>query len=725
MAVNRDNDIEDTEDEEDEAVELTILNSDERDLMETLRTIVKDTADPNCPIRLYKFDFDNYKVSYTLDGNTNSIIIYTVSKGSARSMVLKRYEGAEITEITKMAANETVKADIVNKSYNPTYFIKLDYGISEPTWFMLSMLKKFYRIICKMSDEDVTECLKGVEADVKWSSYMMNVKFDGPTNLHSMIGLIHKIRPVLLHRLDFLYTHRVIEPCCCQLETKCNEENRCIQENREMSMKCSFRKLRERQGVFGRKKYMFDSNAVNTDSGRILACFPENYTVIDIETTDNKLNDNTSIIELSAVKYRECKEVDNFSTLVQIDNRNSISKEAFKVNKISNEMVRQPDVPTLGEALEKFIAFVGNDILMGYNISTFDLKLIRREVAKYFSKDLMNDSVDIFLYTEYLYKGLLRNLKLNEGIAEHFNLFPDNAHRALCDCYTTNKVYLAVVSDVAEKYINKIHFFDEFLSNKNMESFTFHGIKREKPLYRIVKNHELTKEDYDENSPFYESNVVVTGNLERYSRASFYQLIRNIGGYGKDTCGVSNKTNILVASYEEDEKAKAGNPSNNYKIALEKEIRIYREDEFYAIIDGKEDDENFYLEGLFDTSAYSSFHKGSFDFTGGDLPKSIKGLSDEETNYVKAQKQMRRNIGLPIMRRLVYYTHPYNETSVCHNVISFNANKFEKHGKTFDWYIIKLEVEGIKDPINILGDFFVEMQDKDFLGEMSSSLAEE
>ncbi len=50
--------------------------------------------------------------------------------------------------------------------------------------------------------------------------------------------------------------------------------------------------------------------------GNSLIDFPLEYTVIDLETTglDPEYND---IIEISAIKYKNCEEIDRFTSLVQ------------------------------------------------------------------------------------------------------------------------------------------------------------------------------------------------------------------------------------------------------------------------------------------------------------------------------------------------------------------------------------------------------------------------
>ena len=101
-----------------------------------------------------------------------------------------------------------------------------------------------------------------------------------------------------------------------------------------------------------------------------LSKFPSDYTVIDIETTglSSKYNE---IIELSAIKIRNNKIADKFSTLVKPNCM--ISPFITNLTGITNDMVK--NAPNVKEAILKYIDFISDDIVIGHNVN-FDIGFI-------------------------------------------------------------------------------------------------------------------------------------------------------------------------------------------------------------------------------------------------------------------------------------------------------------------------------------------------------------
>ncbi len=92
----------------------------------------------------------------------------------------------------------------------------------------------------------------------------------------------------------------------------------------------------------------------------------DDYSVVDLETTGIFLS-SAHIIEISALKVRDNLVVEEFSTLV--NPHCHIPKEATEINHISDEMVK--DAPDLDDVIDRFIQFLGNDVIVGYNNAGF------------------------------------------------------------------------------------------------------------------------------------------------------------------------------------------------------------------------------------------------------------------------------------------------------------------------------------------------------------------
>ena len=189
--------------------------------------------------------------------------------------------------------------------------------------------------------------------------------------------------------------------------------------------------------MYGRSKY---SN--REYKGKSLLKWVDNYVLVDIETTG--LSPRTDeIIEIGAIKVKDNKIVDTFDTLLKIDEYLSpfITNLTGITNKMLEEGARQE------EALEEFIEFAGNEIIMGHNVN-FDINFIYDSMYKNMNEYLTNDFVD----TLRISRKVLPNLKHHklDDLITYFHLTKRNEHRALNDCVLTNQVYIRL-SEMIEK----------------------------------------------------------------------------------------------------------------------------------------------------------------------------------------------------------------------------------------------------------------------------------
>lgn len=168
--------------------------------------------------------------------------------------------------------------------------------------------------------------------------------------------------------------------------------------------------------------------------GQSLFAFPEDYTVIDIET--NGLTPETcEIIEVSALKFRDEKKAGEFSSLIKPEH--PISWFITNLTGITNEMVE--DAPSAVDVLSGFYEFVGKDILIGHNVH-FDVNFLYDKLWIHNGLVLDNDFVDTLRLAR---KALpfLTNRK-QTTVAAYFGINTDGAHRAARDCEICNACYL-------------------------------------------------------------------------------------------------------------------------------------------------------------------------------------------------------------------------------------------------------------------------------------------
>lgn len=175
-----------------------------------------------------------------------------------------------------------------------------------------------------------------------------------------------------------------------------------------------------------------------------------NFVVIDIETTGIKATEK--IVEVAAIKYRNFKPVEAFTTLV--DPGKPIPPEASFVNHITDDMVAgKPEFKQIIRALDEFIGpfnLVGQNIMFdlkflyryGYDFTQYKdrryydtLDMAKHKLTKYNSHKAERSSTYYYDVDDYK----LETLCLYYGIEQI------NAHRAMGDCYATAQVYEAML----------------------------------------------------------------------------------------------------------------------------------------------------------------------------------------------------------------------------------------------------------------------------------------
>lgn len=183
---------------------------------------------------------------------------------------------------------------------------------------------------------------------------------------------------------------------------------------------------------------------IQRNKGKRLNKYVSDYVVFDLETTG--INPNLdAIIEISAIQVIGNQVAGEFSTLVNPGR--PIPRGATAVNGITDEMVA--DAPTVKEAIEQFLAFIGDSILVGHNIHTFDTNFAYDAAMQELGREMKNDYID----TLYLARQCLPQLahhKLTD-VSEHFCIKTEGAHRALCDCIMNQQCYEALGRIILEK----------------------------------------------------------------------------------------------------------------------------------------------------------------------------------------------------------------------------------------------------------------------------------
>lgn len=158
------------------------------------------------------------------------------------------------------------------------------------------------------------------------------------------------------------------------------------------------------------------------------------YVVFDLETTGINPNSD-AIIEISAVKVKNRQVTDTFSSLVNPER--PIPYQATRVNGITDEMVAIE--PVIKEALAEFLDFIGEDVLVGHNIHSFDMKFIWNAVEALYGRTITNDYIDTLSLARQCLPQLSHHKLVD--ISSYYKISTQGAHRALNDCMMNQKCF--------------------------------------------------------------------------------------------------------------------------------------------------------------------------------------------------------------------------------------------------------------------------------------------
>ena len=243
------------------------------------------------------------------------------------------------------------------------------------------------------------------------------------------------------------------------------------------------------------------------------------YVCFDLETTG--FGKTAEIIDVGAVKVRNGIIIDKFSELVKPTNR--ISGVVTALTGISQKDVE--NARRISNVLPDFLEFIGNDILVGHNIASFDIPIVRRNVAVEMKAVFEPEYID----TMYLSKAVsgVPDHKL-QTMLDHYGVINARAHRAFEDCEATSKLFHALVADGITPCVRR--------------SYSYTNIEAAQPV--PVKEDIAVTMGTEKLSSVAGLRLVLTGNFESCSRAEAEIILAEKGA--KLRGAVSSKTDYLI-----------------------------------------------------------------------------------------------------------------------------------------------------------------------------------
>ena len=274
------------------------------------------------------------------------------------------------------------------------------------------------------------------------------------------------------------------------------------------------------------------------------------YVCFDLETTG--FGKTAKIIDIGAVKVRNGIIIDKFSELVKPINR--ISGVVTALTGISSKDVE--NARRISDVLPDFLKFIENDILLGHNIASFDIPIVRRNVAVEMKAAFEPEYID----TMYLSKAVsgVPDHKL-QTMLDHYGITNARAHRAFEDCEATSKLFHALVSDGITPCVR--------------HSYSYTNIEAAQPV--PVKEDIAVTMGTEKLSSVAGLRIALTGNFECCSRAEVETALAQMGA--KLTNSISSKTNYLIVGGLGSDRWKYNNGGGKIQQATQLGVKILPE----------------------------------------------------------------------------------------------------------------------------------------------------
>ena len=230
------------------------------------------------------------------------------------------------------------------------------------------------------------------------------------------------------------------------------------------------------------------------------------------------------------------------------------------------------DAPSTIDVISRFLDFVGDSIILGYNVS-FDIRFLYDNCMRYLNRPFTNDYFDIMRLARKIYPDL-SHYRLYD-LLKIYGLINEKEHRALSDCEATYYVYQRLHNEALSRFGTDAAICSSLYPHNSHHS--------KSKASDIIANSSKANPD----CPIYGVHCVITGKLERFTRAEAMQLIADLGGINDNS--VTKRTNLLIlgnndyCSTIKDGKSSKQKKAEAYRLSGQ-DIAIIPENEFYDMI---------------------------------------------------------------------------------------------------------------------------------------------
>lgn len=277
------------------------------------------------------------------------------------------------------------------------------------------------------------------------------------------------------------------------------------------------------------------------------------YIILDLETSSLDVH-SCDILEVGAIKIKDGKIIDSFSSLVRPVS--DINQEALNVNKL--DLSELETAPADDVVIPDFFRFLGNNEIKGYNIDRFDWPILKRYALKYnYPLDNLVDDI-LLLARQKLHFLPNRNLST---VASYLQIDSSKAHRAIEDCEITLNAYLKILTHPDVERTNKTRKYNTRFRDENNKlnelSALLMGITADGELSedeamfldKWLKDHNDLKGNYPYDRIFLAlGNALGDGILEKHEIDELLKLFNDFIE-GKITSEVVDKISIAGKAF--------------------------------------------------------------------------------------------------------------------------------------------------------------------------------
>lgn len=310
------------------------------------------------------------------------------------------------------------------------------------------------------------------------------------------------------------------------------------------------------------------------------------YIVFDFETTGYQTTAN-QIIEIAMLKFKNGAYCSRYETLVKP--QGSIHPQAYTVHGIT--LANLADAPRIEDLAEELAAFIGDSLLIGHNILSYDLKFLQDLYQNYLNRASQFPCIDTLPLSRTAFPRLPKHSL--SYLADALCIRAGKSHRAMSDVIVTNRLLQCCAEQGCTlrtfrreggcpTRFTPVHRHKRQATTSHYHAYTKAGYVHVDPNTILC-----SVSDFDQSHPFYAKNIVLTGIFQR-SREDLIRLAKNCGA--KVDKNVTLSTHVLLVGKQdtqvvgEDGRSGREEKAHTYNQAGKTNIVFLSEEEFLGIV---------------------------------------------------------------------------------------------------------------------------------------------